>query len=206
MVKNRIKDLKIIIDCANLYNENLVGKNLLVIYINRETNVYSYVELVFFKNNYLHMTGVEFVQSSPGNQKAGLFFSKCLNNKLTTQEIMHRSDGNTSLKLNILKEIVNIHKSARMIGDFNEGHTTLLTEKMVGNVRACMGAVLKDDYYVPNTILKKDIRDIVIVSHPVKSMYIKGIQEPKYSVCNQTMMAKNFSFDNLPKDIKVLFD
>ena len=70
------------------------------------------------------MTGVEFVQSSPGNQKAGLFFSKCLNNKLTTQEIMHRSDGNTSLKLSILKEIVNIHKSARMIGDFNEGHST----------------------------------------------------------------------------------
>lgn len=50
---------------------------------------------------------------------------------------------------------------ASMIENFT-GHSLLLqTNKLIGNVNACMGFIKNEqNVYVPNTALKKDIRDI----------------------------------------------
>ena len=51
--------------------------------------------------------------------------------------------------------------SARMIGDYIGAHLNLYTEKVAGTTTACLGLVLHGNEYIPNTILKEDIRDII---------------------------------------------
>ena len=60
----------------------------------------------------------------------------------------------------MLPEMVNIHKIARMIGSYDQSKVLLYTERLVGSVRGCMGFVTEGDYYVPNTVLREDIRKI----------------------------------------------
>ena len=86
-------------------------------------------------------------------------------------------------KLEVLADIMNIKKSASMIGDFTDAGPKLYSEKIAGNIYACMGFVC-DKYSnlnVPNTLLKKDIR--AVSSKPQKKIYAvfsKGYSEEKY--------------------------
>ncbi len=72
-----------------------------------------------------------------------------------------------------------------MIGDFTDRGPKLFTEKAAGNVCGCIGFV-KDrniKLNVPNTLLKKDIRDVI--ASPVQKVYAvisKSYRSKKYSV------------------------
>lgn len=178
MTTRKLNDLKLLIESAKIYNENLADKNLLVIYQDRITKKYLYLEFVFFKTNFLHLIGVNFVSSTDDNMKSELFFNKCLNNELSLSDFSYRSDGTTKLKLDILKQVVSIDKSAKMVGDYNHSRPALITDKITGNIHACIGSVLNEsNYYVPNTALKEDIRNIVSKWHPIKAIYVKSIEE-----------------------------
>lgn len=58
-----------------------------------------------------------------------------------------------------------------MFGNFTDRGPKLFTEKVVGSICGCMGFV--KDYNtrlnVPNTVLKKDIRDVI--ASPVQKVY-----------------------------------
>lgn len=58
-----------------------------------------------------------------------------------------------------------------MIGDFTDRGPKLFTEKVAGNVCGCIGFVKDRNtrLNVPNTLLKKDIRDIT--AFPVQKVY-----------------------------------
>lgn len=59
-----------------------------------------------------------------------------------------------------------------MIGDFTDREPKLYSEKAAGNVCGCVGFV-KDrntGFNVPNTLLKKDIRDVT--ASPVQKVYV----------------------------------
>ena len=55
-----------------------------------------------------------------------------------------------------------IKKNATMIGEFTDRGPKLFTEKAAGNVCGCIGFVQDKNtkLNVPNTLLKKDIRDV----------------------------------------------
>ena len=50
---------RIVLNCAKKYNENLLGKNLIIIYRDRVTNDICDIEVIFNKENYQHLTGLE---------------------------------------------------------------------------------------------------------------------------------------------------
>ena len=94
---------------------------------------------------------------------------------------------------------MNIDKTAKMIGDYNPNKVKLNTDKIVGNVTACIGFVRSKEYprfFVPNTVLREDIRNVI--QKPVKRIlatYKKTRDEHKYSSC--TYMAKNITLDDI---------
>lgn len=47
-----------------------------------------------------------------------------------------------------------------MIGNYNGPHLELYTEKVVGTTTACIGLIKRNKYYISNSILHEDIRDI----------------------------------------------
>ena len=109
-------------------------------------------------------------------------------------------DGSTVQKLDVLENMMGMKRNAMMIGDFTGRGPKLFTEKAAGNICGCIGFV-KDrntGLNVPNTLLKKDIRDVV--ANPVQKIYAvfsKMYMDEKYSVAEK--MDKSF------RGTKILF-
>ncbi len=59
---------------------------------------------------------------------------------------------------------MSVHTTARMIGDYDNSRPLLVTDKFAGTVTMAMGFVKVNDVYIPNTALKRDLRDITTKS------------------------------------------
>lgn len=117
-------------------------------------------EVAFHRYNFLHLTGVRLNSSSVAS--AIHFFEKCMDNRLTPEDFSFAKDGSTVQKLDILENMMGIKRSVTMIGDFMGGGPKLFAEMAAGNVCGCIGFVKDRNtrLNVPNTLLKKDIRDV----------------------------------------------
>lgn len=188
------KAIQIMTKAADLYRENLEDQKLLFLYgipseVNKqlkEGNSISAIkgyEVAFHRYNFLHLTGVRINSSLTAS--AIHFYEKCLDRRLTEEDFFFSKDGSTGQKLDILESMMRIKQNVTMIGDFTDRGPKLFSEKVAGNVCACIGFV-KDrntKLNVPNTLLKKDIRDVT--ASPVQKVYAvisKGYTEEKYSV------------------------
>lgn len=140
-------------------------------------------EVAFHRYNFLHLTGVKVDRS--GVVSAIHFYEKCLDNRLKLEDFSFAKDGSTAQKLDILENMMGIKRNVTMIGDFTDRGPKLFTEKVAGNVCGCIGFVKDRNtrLNVPNTLLKKDIRDVT--ASPVQKIYAvlsRSYTEGKYSV------------------------
>lgn len=177
--------LKIINKCAKLYQENLENRNFL--FVSLTDSKLNYMEARFLKNNFKHLTGVV---DTNGEINASLFYSKCLNNKLSLNDFEMRNDGTTELKLSVLPELMKLSKSVKMIGNFNCYKPKLYVDKLAGNVTACIGLSKANEFYVPVTALKEDTRGLVIKTEKVVAIFSKHVKDKLYT--NLTYLAKGF--------------
>ncbi len=170
---DKAQAIRIITQCANTYYNELNNKNILFVYM--EDYWLHALECTFLPRHFLHLTGVQFSGSSSN------FLRLCVEHKLSPQQISLSSNGTTEMKLQVLPELVNIHKTARMIGPYNQSKVMLYTEKLVGSVRGCMGFVSDGGYYVPNTVLREDIRTVTLGCKRMIATFVKDIGQPLYS-------------------------
>lgn len=145
----------IISKCATLYAANLCDRQLAFVYRNGNNRA-EFVEVTFRSNNFMHFTGID----AKNHFKANAFYRDALDKRLKESAIKFKDNHTTELKLQILQNIMNIPFSARMIGDYIGAHLNLYTEKVAGTTTACLGLILHGNEYIPNTILKEDIRNI----------------------------------------------
>lgn len=100
--------LRIVIATAKEYQRKLEGFNYLFIYRDRKSNNVDFFETVFLPRNFLHLTGIEYVDSEGRLQNKAIdFYNKCTKNLLTEDEIKFKADGTTPLKLQALPKLVN---------------------------------------------------------------------------------------------------
>ncbi|NMM61201.1 hypothetical protein HBE96_00485 [Clostridium sp. P21] len=188
--------LKIIISCAKLYQQNLENTNLLIVSL--KTRKVNFLEAKFLRGNYLHLAGVV----TNNGISAQLFYQKCLNNKLSLKDFEFKGDGTTPLKLSVLPNLMNIHKSLNMIGDFNGSKPKLYADKLTGNIMACIGLTKSGAYYAPCTTLKEDIRPLINNQERVIAVFLKNMKEQVYT--SLTYIAKGFNnieVEKIPVDI-----
>ena len=169
--------LKIILNCSKMYHENLENKNILYIMQDKLEKI-SYLETVFLSRNFLHLTGVKI--SNKKIKSSSEFYDLCLKNQLSISDFEFNSNGTTAKKLNILQNIMQIHKISKMVGEYNGLKKYLYTEKLIGTVNYCIGCINKNNYYIPNTVLKEDIRDIIHNQYKVMFILRKEIKDKKY--------------------------
>lgn len=184
--------ISVICNCAALYNSNLCNKQLAFVYWDNNHKV-DFVEVVFQSNNFLHFTGVSFLPK----EKASGFYYRALDHRLRESDIKFRNNGTTDLKLKVLRQVMNIAYSARMIGDYMGPQFELYTEKVVGTTVACLGLIKKNDLYVPNTVLNHDIRSLI--SKPagrILGIYRKSINQDMY----MELTYRSDCFDEIQKD------
>lgn len=192
---NKRNAIRIITKAAELYKENLEDQKVLFLYgvpfeVNKQlqaeekflSSIQKY-EVVFHRYNFLHLTGVKLNTSSI--ESAIHFYQKCLDKRLTEDDFTFAKDGSTRQKLDILERMMFLKKNVTMVGEFTDKGMKLFTEKVAGNVCGCIGFVRDKNtkLNVPNTLLKKDIRDVI--GSPIKKVYAvmtKNYIEDKYSV------------------------
>lgn len=197
--------IQIMTKAAELYRDNLEDQKVLFLYalpseikneLQSEGKILSSIkgyEVAFHRYNFLHLTGVKLNKNE--TVSAIHFYEKCLDKRLTEKDFSLAKDGSTGQKLEILERMMLIKKNVTMIGEFTDRGPKLFTEKAAGNVSGCIGFV-KDrntKLNVPNTLLKKDIRDVTAQStYKVFAVVSKHYTQEKYSV-----------FDKIDKSIDI---
>jgi len=193
--KTKQEVLRIIHNSALAYKENLVHKN--VLFLTLSTSVATHFEAAFLPRNFLHLTGVKSELTSID------FYDLAVRDRLREQDFRIATDGTTDKKLDVLLSLMNIHITARMVGDYNFSQSLLVTDKLAGTVTSAMGFRRNGDIYMPNTALKTDVRDIV--KHPVQriaAIFIKKKHDTKY--CELTYIAKGLTIDD--DTLKLFFE
>lgn len=196
-----------VLTCANVYKEELLDTNIIFIYENRITKQIEYVESTFLAGNFKHLTGIIYPNESiksESDDKIGQaihFFNLALSKRLNIDKCKYKRDGTTALKLQILSSIMNIKRTARMIGDYNQSRLHIMADKMCGSVSATLAFTQDKEYGLcPSSTIKDDIRNLVNQYHPIVAVYQKPIDEEKYSQCHY--ISKKYDASKLPDIIK----
>ena len=172
--------VSIIHKCALAYNKNLLGKN--VLFLTLCDNKSDMLETAFYPRNFKHLTGVKSKLSSVQ------FFNNALDNKLSYKDITLLNDGTVNLKLNVLLNLMNIHLNARMIGNYEQSGIKLFSDKFAGTVTSAMGFIEENGYYVPNTVLKEDLRNLTVrPQQRVIAIFIKPQVDKLYTEVSYTV-------------------
>ena len=104
--------VSIIVSSAKKYKNELEGRNLLFLCIDKHNKVFVQ-EVSFDDNNFLHLTGVN-TSLSPV-----MFYERCTNQKLSLADFEFDEDKFAFLKLEALPIMVSKNLSAKMIGDYD---------------------------------------------------------------------------------------
>ena len=204
MTKDEI--VKIILKSAKIYSENLENKNMLFLYKDKSNKI-NYFEAVFDPRQFHHLTGTKIVNKNIKSKKE--FYNMCLKNNISKNDIEVAEDGTTRLKMEVLPYLMNLHKTSNMVCIFDGYSVKLQTEKLVGNIKGCIGFVQDKrdgNYFVPNTILNEDIRKLSNNTSRLIAVYSKLIKEPSYT--NLCYLAKGINISELkiPEEIKEKID
>lgn len=169
------KALSIVYECAPKY-DLLIKRDYLFIY-SRNDNTVHFIEPNFQAHNFLHLTGMEYTGT------AGEFFAASLGQRLKYEDVSLRKSGATEVKLQVLPDLFDLPQTGRKIGFYNGNGVSLHTDVLAGNAYGCMGFVLSNDgRYVPNTVLKKDMKSICnLPLHTIVTVLSKEKDKPLYS-------------------------
>lgn len=179
--------LKIVVECAKKYSEELLDRYLMLICVDKHCRVFCY-ELAFHDQHFLHLTGLKLPGRSGDNPNnyigAKDFFARCIEQKLSINDFELSKDETTDKKLDVLPEIICKNLRIRSIGDYNGSKPKLYTEKLAGGVKACIGFVTsKSNELVPNTLLQEDIRTVTGTTQRVIAILRKKRTDLEYAEC-----------------------
>lgn len=192
--------IKIITACAKKYRDNLANNNLLFVTL-VNNNRFNYIMVKYLPSNFLHLTGFNVCNGLSPNQ----FYKKCLRRKLSFEDFEFKDDGTTLLKLEILPQLMDIHKCAKMLGDYNGSKPRLLCDKLAGTVAGCMALRMENNYFAPVSALQEDIRDLINNQERIIAIFRKPITNELFN--NLTYLAKGFnSIDRFPINILNMVD
>lgn len=219
--------IRIVVQCAEKYRDNLANRSLLFICQDKHKNT-SAIEFSFDASNFLHLTGLKLKnrkrsntnkfeidntqldsnrESLTGEEISALdFYDKCLNHKLSENDFNFADDGTTEMKLDVLPGLLCKNLTAKMIGDFQSDKPKLQTEKLAGGVTACMGfrKNTQKTRYIPDTVLKDNIKKHTSGQVRVIACYRKTKDDFQYSEI--TYVAKKIEWDKItfPADYEYL--
>lgn len=198
--QKEIEIFRTISDCLKDYDKNLKNKKVMFIIENKDKSL-DKDEVFFPKSSYYHLTGIILLDNKKQKVNSYEFYDLLKNERLNMDKYTIQIRNNAAdLKLKVLPQLMKIDKMANMIGNFSNHNIFLQTEKVAGNINACMGFVkdFKSDMYVPNTALQEDIRDITDNRNKIIAILKKEKNESLYR--NITYLKKNYQISDILKN------
>ena len=175
----------------SLYFEN---KNMLFVY--KDSNGLQYIESLFLGYHFRHLIGIKTELCSND------FYKRALTKRLSEKDL-GKVESVVELKFDafpLLKDAL-VKGCSISIGRKNQGiGYRIYSDLLVGTTKACLGFVEDSgsDFYVPNTLLKADIRKEAQKSFLVLLVCIKDKKESLYSV---SFCREGFDRSCLPDEI-----
>lgn len=197
-----------VLNCAKLYRQKLLNKNLIIIYRERKDNVIRHIEVTFHERNYQHLTGIELIDDK-GNvlyHQALNFYRKCIENKLSIDEIKFKDDGTSHLKLQALPVLLDVTKITKITGDYNNVRPYLFVDKVMGGVNFCLGLTKEQEEYVPSSALLEDIKKLTDAPSQVLAILEKDINGTVYETIKHVAKGLNLNHIQLPDEIRSKID
>lgn len=188
--KDAIEQLHIL---AKQYQRNLSNRNILFIFNFDDT--YQYFETAFFNRNFLHLTGIKLID----NNGAINFYHQCLNKRIPIDSFDFKQDGTTEQKFAVLPSLFDFRSGFKMLGEYNDSKKLLYADKLCGGVHGCIGFVQDkcSHFFVPDTSLQEDIRNLVLKPYKIEAILNKSIEEKLYSTivyCNKSLNFIDLSY------------
>lgn len=171
----KLQAISIISKAAKIYDKQLNGKNLLIIF--GAPNKTFEIETMAAASNFLHLTGVTLNKNECDSNT--VFFENARDNKLK-ESAFNFKDKYAEQKLKVLVQTLKVASNAKMIGDYNGFHVKLQTDKLAGSIKSCIGFYRVGKYYIPNTVLAADIRNETSGRHKILAILSKNIENDKY--------------------------
>lgn len=214
------KAIKIITNAAELYQKNLEDQKVCFVYgvpseiksqllsENKVVSRLSYYEVAFQRNNFMHLTGVKL--KDDGNIRSSIdFYTRSVSHRLSESDFEFATDGSTDQKLDVLEQMMNIKKNVQMIGEFTDFGIRLYSEKIAGNICACIGFITdsKTGLNIPNTLLNKDIRDVS--SKPQQKVYAvfsKKYNDKSYTIIEKCDKDLHLDEHILPEELRLILN
>jgi len=193
-----------VLNCAKLYRQKLLNKKIIIIYRERKDNVIRYIEVTFHERNYQHLTGIELIDDK-GNvlyHQALNFYRKCIENKLSIDEIKFKDDGTSHLKLQALPVLLDVTKITKITGDYNNVRPYLFVDKVMGGVNFCLGLTKEQEEYVPSSALLEDIKKLTDAPSQVLAILEKDINCTVYETIKHVAKGLNLNHIQLPDEIR----
>ena len=201
--------IETVAECARLYRDNLEKYNIMFVFnndkLNSKNKKVEFIETIYYPTNFLHLTGLKLNNDTSAN-----FYYKIINGKLAINDINLKDKYIIEMKLNVLRNLMNIDKTAKSIGTYMETtKNKLYTDKVLGSVHYCFGYVKSNEtnkFYTPNTALKEDIRDITYSNNRVVAILKKERKDKLYNEISY--LCNDFKMNNLfeDKDLIQLID
>ncbi len=197
-----------VLNCAKQYQQRLLNKKIIIIYREKRDNVIRYIEVVFHERNYQHLTGLELIDKNGDvlhNQSMN-FYRKCVENKLSVDELRFKLDGTTQLKLEALPVLMDITKITKITGDYNNIRPYLFVDKVIGGVNFCLGLSRDDNVYVPSSALLENIKRLTEAPSQVLAILEKDVDADIYSIIKHVAKGLNLSNITFPQEINAMID
>lgn len=192
--------MNIIAKSQKEFEKNLKNKKIMFIYEDKQ-KIIGMEEMFFPATSFYHLTGVKAYDSKNILLNSYRFYKLLQEGGIDASKLKIK-DETTYYKLQILPQLMKIDKFARMIGNFTENSLLLQTSKLVGNVNACMGFIKNEkNMYIPNTALKKDIRDITNERKKIIAILKKSLNEKFYK--NVTYLKPQYQIVSIIKNKKI---
>ena len=187
---------KTIYECTKEFKKNLANKKLLVIY--EENGETKKCEIFFPASAFYHLTGLKAFDNKGNSYKAFNFYNDMLNGSINARNLK-KKDRTTDLKIEVLPQLMKLDRNAKMTGIFFSSRILLETDQLIGGEKSCMGFITNEKYecYIPNTLLKEDIRQISINRGNIVCILKKNVFDKIY--INITYMKKEYEINNVFK-------
>lgn len=187
---------KTIYECTKEFKKNLANKKLLVIY--EENGETKKCEIFFPASAFYHLTALKAFDNKGNSYKAFNFYNDMLNGSINARNLK-KKDRTTDLKIEVLPQLMKLDRNAKMTGIFFSSRILLETDQLIGGEKSCMGFITNEKYecYIPNTLLKEDIRQISINRGNIVCILKKNVFDKIYK--NITYMKKEYEINNVFK-------
>ncbi len=157
------------------------------------------VEVGFRDLNFLHLTGVVTRLS------AQLFYSNCIERKLSVKDFEIDKNGKVQQKLQVLPYLPELLYNSCMIGEFIDSGVYIKADYFIGNTKVVISVGFKYgkgvDY--PVTLYKEDVRKLTHPTKRVLAVFMKKYNANKYE--KVTYLAKDQSASEFAQRLNYLY-